>query len=207
MGRHQAHRGVVSPDVAKRRLRLRWHRRQWQRAAVVLAVIFVVTAIALFVNLYKSTSPNAPGAGGSGDGAAGLGAGGAGGPSSSITATGSGDASILKVFPTELTSKLGRNFRGQHGHSVVLTVTSTGTVARLGYLVPSADHDQFGDHKNVAHGWTQAFTARGPYGPYSAIFIQTDRAGTPVHCTVTIDGVEKDSKTISGEYGRGLCYG
>jgi hypothetical protein len=173
---------------------------------VVLAVIFLVTAIALFVNLYKSSSPNGPGAAGSGDGAAGLGAG-TGGPTSSITATGSGDTSILNVFPTELTSKLGHNFRGQHGHSVVLTVTSSGTVARLGYLVPSADHDQFGDHRNVVNGWTQTFTARGPYGPYSAIFIQTDRAGTPVHCTVTIDGMEKDSQTISGEYGRGLCYG
>lgn len=205
MGRHFAHERLVRPDMARRRFRLRWRRRTLQRAAVVLAAIFVVAAIALFVNLYKSSSPNTSGGPGSGDGAAGLGAG-TGLPSSSITA-GSGDTSILKNFPTELTRQLGRKFTGQHGHTVVLTVASSGTVARLGYLVPSAERDQFGDHRNVAGGWTQTFVAHGPYGPYSAIFIQTDRAGTPVHCTVTIDGVEKDSETISGEYGRGLCYG
>ncbi|HEV7193751.1 MAG TPA: hypothetical protein VGN35_11170 [Jatrophihabitantaceae bacterium] len=192
--------------MTRRRFRLRWRRRQLQRALVVLAVIFVVGAIALFVQLYKSSSPNGTGITGSGDGAAGLGAGPGGTGSTSITG-GSGDTSILKDFPTELTSKLGHNFRGQRGHTVVLTVATSGTVSRLGYLVPSADRDQFGDHRNVARGWTQTFTARGPYGPYSAIFIQTDRAGTPVHCTVTVDGVEKDSETISGEYGRGLCYG
>lgn len=205
MGRHFAQQRVVSPGMAGRRFRLRWRRRQLQRAGVVLAAIFLVAAIALFVNLYRSSSPNSPGASGNGDGAAGLGSG-TGIPSSAITA-GSGDTSFLKNFPSQLTRQLGRNFTGQHGHTVVLTVTSGGTVSRLGYLVPSAERDQFGDHRNIARGWTQTFVAHGPYGPYSAIFIQTDRAGTPVHCTVTIDGVEKDSQTISGEYGRGLCYG
>lgn len=205
MGRHFAHKHVVSPGMARRRLGLRWRRRQLQRAAVVLAAALVVAGIALFINLYKSSSPNPSGTPGSGDGAAGLGAG-TGLPGSSVTA-GSGDTSILKNFPTQLTQQLGRKFTGQHGHTVVLTVTSPGGVARLGYLVPSADRDQFGDRRNVPRGWTQTFVARGPYGPYSAIFIQTDRAGTPVHCTVTVDGVEKDSETITGEYGRGLCYG
>lgn len=177
-----------------------------QRAGLVLAAVLVVAAIALFINLYSSSSPNGSGGPGGSDDAAGLGAG-TGLPGSSATVTGSGDTSILKNFPSQLTQQLGRKFTGQHGHTVVLTVTSAGSVARLGYLVPSADRDQFGDHRNVAHGWTQTFVARGPYGPYSAIFIQTDRAGTPVHCTVTVDGVEKDSETISGEYGRGLCYG
>jgi hypothetical protein len=191
--------------MARRLFGLRWRRRHLQRAAVVLAAMLVVAAIALFVNLYKSSSPNGSGGPGGSDGAAGLGAG-SGLPGSSVT-TGSGDTSMLKNFPSELTRQLGRKFTGNHGHTVVLTVPSSATVARLGYLVPSADRDQFGDHRNVVHGWTQTFVARGPYGPYSAIFIQTDRAGTPVHCTVTVDGVEKDSQTITGEYGRGLCYG
>ena len=191
-----------------RRFRLRWRRRHLRRAAIVLAAIFGVGLLALFLHIFGANSPgssSAAGGGGNG-GSAGVGVPGAGLPGSSISA-GSGDASILQDFPPELTRQLGRKFTGQHGHTVVLTVTSSGSVARLGYLVPSADRDQFGDNRNVSGGWTRTFVARGPYGPYSAIFIQTDRAGTPVHCTVTVDGVEKDSQTITGEYGRGLCYG
>jgi hypothetical protein len=192
--------------MATWRLR-RWRRRDLRRAALVLAAIAVVGAIALFANLYKSSSPSPPAVTGIGDGAAGAGLGaGTAGVSPSGKASGAGD-SILSVFPSELTSKLGRNYHHFAGHNVVLTVTTTGSVARLGYLVPTADSAQYGDTRNVTHGWTRTFVARGPYGPYSAIFIQTDRAGTPVHCTVTVDGVQMDSQTISGEYGRGLCYG
>jgi hypothetical protein len=106
-----------------------------------------------------------------------------------------------------LTTQIGHNFVGLPGHKIVLTVSAPGSIARLGYLVPSADSNQEGDLHNVPGGWTQTFTARGPYGPYSAIFIQTDQAGTPVHCTVSVDGVQKDSQTVSGRYKQGLCYG
>src|SRR5579885_2551248 len=100
MGRHHARRGLVRTDMARPRFRLRWRRRQLKRAGVVLAAVFVVAAIALFVNLYRSSSPHSSASGGgSGDNAAGLG--GPGGLPSSSISVGPGDTSILSVFPTE----------------------------------------------------------------------------------------------------------
>ena len=180
-----------------------------KRAALLLAVVLVVGAIALFVNAYQKSSPTAPPVAGidntgtSSPGA--TGSAGVGGPGSGSPSPGS--TSVLQNFPTQLTSKLGHDFSGLPGHTVVLTVTSSGTIARLGYLVPTADSNQYGDQKGVARYWSNTFTARGTTGPYGAIFIQTDRTGTAVHCSVSVDGVSKDSQTVSGRFKQGVCYG
>lgn len=173
-----------------------------QIAAVLLTVAAAVLGILLFAHQLDKSSPSAPPV-------AGLnGPDGTDGASGSASPSGTGsNSSILSVFPTQLTSKLGKNFRGLPGHNVVLTVSSAGSILRVGYLVPSADSNQVGDLHNVNGGFSKSFTARGPEGPYSAIFIQTNNDGTPVHCTVTVDGVPRDSQTISGKKKQGLCYG
>jgi hypothetical protein len=172
-----------------RRRRRRFRRRHVQIAAVVLAIAAVVLGLVLFATQLDDSSPSAPPVAGGG------------GP-------GSGGGSTGNVLPTgPPTSKLGKNFRGLPGHKIVLTVTSSGSILRLGYLVPSADSDQVGDLHDVNGGFTKSFVARGPEGPYSAIFIQTNTAGTPVHCSVTVDGVQKNSQTITGAKKQGLCYG
>lgn len=198
--------------MATRRRGRRWRlkRRTVQRATVLLAIACVVGAIALFSDLYGAGSPTSPpAAAGGAPPASGSGpAAGFGGPA--ITSSASGKprgSSLLQNFPAQLTSKLGGNYLGEPGHTVVLTVFSTGSIARLGYLVPTAAADQEGDQKNVAGGWTKTIVAHGPYGPFAAIFIQTDSAGTPVFCSVTIDGVLKDSHTYTGRFTQGLCYG
>jgi hypothetical protein len=197
--------------MAKRRRRRKLKRRDFQRAAVLLAVVLVVGAIALFVNLYNSTSPTPPPVAGIGPGGgAGLGGPGTAAPSAASSTPASSAAStpsLLHDFPAQLTTQIGHNYAGMPGHKIVLTVSAAGSIARLGYLVPSADSNQEGDLHSVSGGWSQTFIARGPYGPYSAIFIQTNQAGTAVHCTVSVDGVQKDSQTVSGRYKQGLCYG
>jgi hypothetical protein len=179
-------------------------RKNLQRAAIVLSLLVIAGAILLFTNSYNSSSPNPPPVAGV-DGTDTP-------PVDSLTtgASPTGTAapgSILSKFPASLTSKLGKNFRGMPGHTVVLSVSSSGSILRVGYLVPSADNNQVGDMHDVNGGWSGSFVARGPEGPYSAIFIQANNSGTPVHCTVTVDGVQKDSETISGKKKQGLCYG
>jgi hypothetical protein len=177
-----------------------------QIAAVVLAIAAVVLGLVLFATQLDDSSPSAPPV--AGGGGPGSGGGSTGNVLPTGPPTGSGaNSSILSVFPAQLTSKLGKNFRGLPGHKIVLTVTSSGSILRLGYLVPSADSDQVGDLHDVNGGFTKSFVARGPEGPYSAIFIQTNTAGTPVHCSVTVDGVQKNSQTITGAKKQGLCYG
>jgi hypothetical protein len=177
-----------------------------QIAAVVLAVAAAVLSVLLFANELDKSSPSAPPVAGL-NGAGGGGGSASNGTSPSPSPSGSGvNSSILSVFPAQLTSKLGKNFRGLPGHDVVLTVSSSGSILRVGYLVPTADSNQVGDLHNVT-GFSKSFVARGPEGPYSAIFIQANSAGTPVHCTVTVDGVQRDSQTISGKKKQGLCYG
>ena len=192
--------------MARRRLK----RRDLKRAAILLAVVLVVGAIALFVNAYQKTSPNPPPV-------AGIDSTGTPGPSGSASASAGGPAApgpspssttaLIGNFPSQLTSKLGHDFSNQPGHTVVLTVTSSGTIARLGYLVPTADSNQYGDQKAIPHFWSMTFTARGTTGPYGAIFIQTDKTGTPVHCSVSVDGVNKDAQTVTGQFKQGVCYG
>lgn len=193
--------------MAKRLRRLK--RRDLKRAAILLAVVLVVGAIALFVKAYQNTSPNPPpvagidstGTPGATSGSSGTGGPGAPGPSPSST------SALIGGFPTQLTSKLGHDFSNEPGHKVVLTATSSGTIARLGWLVPTADSNQYGDQKGIPRFWSMTFTARGTTGPYGGIFIQTDKTGTPVHCTVSVDGVTKDSQTVSGQFKQGFCYG
>lgn len=190
--------------MARRRRRGRITRRRVQIAAVLLAIAAVVLGIVLFANQLDKSSPSAPPVAGL-NGPQG---GDTNGPTGSPSPSGTGsNSSILSVFPTQLTSKLGKNFRGLPGHNVVLTVSSAGSILRVGYLVPTADSNQVGDLHNVNGGFSRSFTARGPEGPYSAIFIQTNNDGTPVHCTVTVDGTTRDSETISGKKKQGLCYG
>ena len=172
----------------------------------MLAAALVAGVLALFVSLYNQTNPTPPSV-------AGLGANGSDGPTPGVSASVKAGAkptaksNLYEVFPASLTSKIGKNFRGMPGHVVVLTVSSGKVVPRLGFLVPSADRDQFGDMKNAPSQWSETFTARGAYGPYSAIFIQTGAEAVPVSCTVTVDGVRMQSKTITGRFTQGLCYG
>jgi hypothetical protein len=90
-------------------------------------------------------------------------------------------------------------------HRLVMTVTSAQTLPRLGYIVPTSPDHSYG---NVAvpggTRWTLRTTVTGkPY--YAALFVQAGASGTPVTCTISLDGVVKDTKTTTGPYGRQVC--
>jgi hypothetical protein len=89
-------------------------------------------------------------------------------------------------------------------HTVLLQVTAVGTVARLGYLVPSGVESGYGDHRNVPAPWSRTVHAAGT-GYLAAIFVQTDATGRGVTCRITIDGTLRESETFSGSFARGIC--
>jgi hypothetical protein len=97
------------------------------------------------------------------------------------------------------------HLRGPGLHHVVLDVQSARSIAVLGYLVPTGLGAPYGTVKHQTH-WTNQQQAIGP-GYLAAIFVQTDSSGTPITCSVTVDGKRTNTETTSGAYGRAVCLG
>jgi hypothetical protein len=122
---------------------------------------------------------------------------------------------------------------GKHGHKITVpgggpTVTLgsgggglhlTGNVHRLvvrvhskepirttiGYFVPTSPDIPYGKAKNVGNSWTVRTTVTGkPH--YAIIWIYGAKDGTPVTCSLTLDGQLAVRKTTVGPYGRQICY-
>lgn len=91
-------------------------------------------------------------------------------------------------------------------HTIVLRVESAGTIMRLGYLVPTSQDHPSGDLRNVDAPWSLTTTAYGKPA-YAEIFLQTDRSGTPITCTVTVDGKAVSTRTAKGIYAQTVCIG
>lgn len=90
-------------------------------------------------------------------------------------------------------------------HQVVISASAPGQMAVVGYLVPTGLGSSYGEVRG-RHSWSISEQALGG-GYLAAIFIQTDKAATPITCTITVDGRVKSSQTTSGSYGRALCLG
>lgn len=89
-------------------------------------------------------------------------------------------------------------------HSLVLTVTSTVPIGRLGYVIPTSEGHSYGDIKGVGEHWTLTTKVYGrPY--YAALFIAAGSGGAAVTCSISIDGVVKDTKTARGNFGQQVC--
>lgn len=94
-----------------------------------------------------------------------------------------------------------------HGvHDVVVSATSAGPIAVLGYLVPTGLGKSYGGVDNHPRHWSMSERAVGS-GYLAAIFLQAGKSGAPVTCTITIDGKVTDRQTTSGSYGRAVCLG
>jgi hypothetical protein len=110
-------------------------------------------------------------------------------------------AALREQFPDNPLNHL----RGPGLHHVVLNVSSGRPIAVLGYLVPTGLGAPYGTVKHQTH-WTNQQQAIGP-GYLAAIFVQTDSSGTPITCSVTVDGKRTNTETTSGAYGRAVCLG
>ena len=197
---------VVEPHVARWRGR-RLQGRDVRRLAILLAAIAVVAALAVFVDLYRESSPTPPAAAQGGSSLPDSQLNGLTGDTGGPAITSSPGGASLSGLSSRPGTALGWRFPARPSHRVQLTVTGDPAIARLGFLVPTADSHQSGDLHNVARAWSQSLTAHGASGPYAAIFLQTDASGTLLRCTITVDGVVKDTRTISGPFARVVCLG
>lgn len=91
-------------------------------------------------------------------------------------------------------------------HNVSIDVTSPGRMAVVGFLVPTGLGESYGSRNGQSGGVHVSQQALGG-GYLAAVFIQTDKAGTPITCTVTVDGKVTSSQTASAPYARALCLG
>lgn len=92
------------------------------------------------------------------------------------------------------------------GYPIVLRVTSAAPIVRVGYLMPTSHESPSGDIRHVGRSWQLTSTVYGSPA-YAAIFVQAGRDGTPITCTVTVNGTVTDSRTTKGAYGRQVCLG
>ena len=90
-------------------------------------------------------------------------------------------------------------------HEVTVAASAPGRMAVVGYLVPTGLGSTYGSVNGRSH-WSITEQALGG-GYLAAIYLQTDKSGTPITCTVTVDGAVTSSQTTSGSYGRALCLG
>jgi hypothetical protein len=91
-------------------------------------------------------------------------------------------------------------------HKLVLSASSAGPIPGVGYLVPTSRDHAYGQAKNLSSHWSATTSVTGkPY--YALLFIQADKTGTPITCSISVDGVVKDTKTTSGPFGSQVCVG
>lgn len=186
--------------------------RRVRRAMLLAAVVLLVVLIAVFVRAYRSAAP--PDAPGDALGAPATGAvlpsvtpGPVASSSSGGAGLGGGLAIPRTLPPYTITpaENPGFVFAPVRKYRLVMTVTSSQTLPRLGYLIPTSPDHAYGDIP-VPGGkrWTLHTTVTGrPH--YAALFVQAGAAGTPITCTISLDGVAKDTETTSGPYGRQVC--
>jgi len=99
------------------------------------------------------------------------------------------------------------NHLDRHGlHEVTISAHSAGNMPVLGYLVPTGLGSAYGEVHTHKGSWSLHEQALGR-GYLAAMFIQADKLGLPVTCTVTVDGKVTNTQTTSGAYGRAVCLG
>jgi hypothetical protein len=187
-------------------------RSKGKRIALAATVAVLVLCVGLFVKAYRSAAPGTDGppvAGGAQDTQSVIGP----APSASPTPTAGANAARQKPGTVRapgqrrtisLAGPAGFTFKPPPAHHVVLTVTSSQAIGRLGYLVPTSPDHSSGDIRNVGTHWSLTTRAYGK-PDYAAIFIAASAGGAPTTCTISIDGVVKSRQTTHGIYGRALC--
>jgi hypothetical protein len=89
-------------------------------------------------------------------------------------------------------------------HKLVLRATSSRPIGGVGYLVPTSSDHAYGKALKLGTSWSLQTVATGkPY--YAALFVQSDGTGTPITCTIVLDGRVASRLTTSGPYGRQVC--
>lgn len=91
-------------------------------------------------------------------------------------------------------------------HQLVLQVRSSAPIGEIGYVVPtSADHYS-GRVSHAGMSWRMSTTVYGR-PDYARVWIQAGERGTPVTCTILVDGHVTDQRSTTGPYGASMCQG
>ena len=193
---------------ASRRLRLgrpaRWARRNLRFLITAVVVLAFMLALVLFARTYSTGSdPGAPGAGGGGLPAA-TGSTPTPSDSASRAPAATGVPKRLPRYTITPGEPGGFTYLPLPTHRLVMSVSSAGPIGQVGYLVPTSPDHSYGRAEHVGTSWAVATTVTGkPY--YALIFVQANRTGLPITCTITIDGRVASRKSTSGAYGRQVC--
>lgn len=107
---------------------------------------------------------------------------------------------------------LGPGFPGEGGTAgltprrVDMSASSSGKIGIVGYVVPTSRDDSHAVVKGVGSSWARSTNAYGD-PDYARVFVQSGFEGTPVTCTIRVDGVVRDRRTTEGPYGQAMCQG
>lgn len=181
-----------------------------KRGLAIAAVLVLVLAVVLVVQLGKDATPDTSGSGRAG-----------GLPSDALDSVvptvnpSAAPASGAKGRVVTLPNGRTLTFAAQGGagfvitpakrYTLTLTARSSQAIGTLGYLIPTSDDSSRGVIKNVGTSWSLTTTVTGRPN-YAVLFVQAGASGAPISCSVRIDGRVADARSTSGAYGRQVCY-
>jgi len=92
------------------------------------------------------------------------------------------------------------------GHHIVLSMTSREKLPFLIYYIPTSRDDRGGTLTDLGRTWSVQTTVYGK-PDYAQLFTRANWNGTPITCTITVDGRVTARLTTSGPYGKAFCQG
>ena len=91
-------------------------------------------------------------------------------------------------------------------HHIVLSMTSREKLPFLIYNIPTSRDNRGGTLTDLGRTWSVATTVYGN-PDYAQLFTRANWNGTPITCTITVDGHVTARLTTSGPYGKVFCQG
>lgn len=120
------------------------------------------------------------------------------------TANGASVSGLPAGVPVGL---LGHGFVGQGPHhSLTATVSGGDPLGRVYYIIPTSSEYRRGYHDTAATSWSLNTTVWGT-PRYAVVGVQANYKGTPVSCTISVDGHVTDHRTSHGPFSVIWCVG
>lgn len=89
---------------------------------------------------------------------------------------------------------------------ITLAVRSAAPIGILGYVIPTSVDHPSGKVTGVGRSWSLQTIGYGK-PDYARIFLQANTIGTPITCTITVNGRVTEQRSTEGPYGRLMCQG
>lgn len=89
---------------------------------------------------------------------------------------------------------------------ITLSLDSAAPIGGLGYQVPTSRDNPQGIVHGVGNHWSMTTTGYGR-PDYARIFFTAGPSGTPITCTIRINGRVTEHRSTKGPYGQMMCQG